>query len=236
MQNFEFQIYRYTFEEACPTFEELGRFLKIDSSDKDHPANVFINEILIKLCDNKEITGGYKVIPVENMNVKEGFLALNNTELKLGRQVCSYLQKSEYVALFVCTAGDIFTELTRQFNNRGDMLEAYITDAIGSLTVEKAMDKVQFQLEKTVKKQGFRITNRYSPGYCNWTVFGQKELFALLDKLPVPVSLTESCLMKPVKSVSGVVGIGKDVRKSEYACAVCGDKNCIYKSILNINS
>jgi hypothetical protein len=233
MQNFEFQIYRYTFKEVCPTFEEIGRFLKISPSEKEHPANIFIHEILNELYDNKEITGGYKILPVENPDVKESFIRLNNAELGLGRQVCSYLRKSEYAALFVCTAGGIFTELTHRFNSCGDMLEAYITDAIGSLTVEKATDNMQSQLEKTVKEQGLRITNRYSPGYCNWPVSGQRELFALLGKTPVPVSLTESCLMTPIKSVSGIIGIGKEVRKNKYACAVCGDKNCIYKSILN---
>lgn len=233
MQYSEFQIYSYTFKEIAPSPEEIGTFLKIDSSEKEHPANVFTGEILNKLHDNNEITGGYKLLTVDDLNVKEGFVACNNVKLKLGRQVCSYLRKSEYAALFVCTAGDIFTELTQQFNRRGDMLEAYITDSIGSLTVEKAMDDIQLQLEKKMAKQDLRITNRYSPGYCNWPVFGQKELFTLLGATDFPVSLTETCLMKPIKSVSGIIGIGKEVRKSEYACAVCGDKNCIYKSILN---
>lgn len=233
MQNSEFQTYRYTFKEVSPSLEEIGAFLKTDSSEKEHPVNVFTAEILNKLHDNKEITGGYKLLPIEDFNAKKGFIVCNKMELKLGRQVCSYLRKSEYLALFVCTAGDIFTELTQQFNHRGDMLEAYITDSIGSLTVEKAMDDIQWQLEKTMVKQNLRITNRYSPGYCNWPVFGQKELFTLLGENDFPVSLTETCLMMPIKSVSGIIGVGKEVRKSEYACAVCGDKNCIYKSILN---
>jgi hypothetical protein len=213
---------------VCPTFEEISRYLKIDTSEED-TISIFTDEIFNKLHNYKDITGGYKVLPVEHLNVKEGRLVLNNVELKLERKVCTYLRKSEYIALFVCTAGGIFANTDRRFNSCGDMLEAYIADAIGSLTVEKAMDGIQSQLEKTMSEQGLRMTNRYSPGYCNWSVSGQKELFALLGETPVPVSLTETCLMTPVKSVSGLIGIGKEVRKSEYACAACGDKNCIYK-------
>ncbi|MDR1631960.1 MAG: hypothetical protein LBR97_03625 [Dysgonamonadaceae bacterium] len=232
MQNNEFQTYGYTFKEVGLTPGEIARFLKVDPSEKEHPANVFIHEILNKLPDNKEITGGYRILPVDDLNVKEGRLACNNVELNPGRQVSTCLQKSEYIALFVCTAGDIFTGLTRRFNRRGDSLEAYITDAIGSLTVEKAMDGIQSQLEKAMKKRDLQITDRYSPGYCNWPVSEQKELFALLGETPVPVSLTGTCLMIPIKSISGVIGIGKEVRKSKYACAVCGDENCIYIKII----
>ncbi|MCI5917442.1 MAG: methionine synthase, partial [Bacteroidales bacterium] len=38
--------------------------------------------------------------------------------------------------------------------------------------------------------------------------------------------LTPSSLMVPIKSVSGVVGLGRDVRKLEYSCGLCNFKDC----------
>jgi len=36
--------------------------------------------------------------------------------------------------------------------------------------------------------------------------------------------------MKPVKSVSGIIGIGRDVKYAPYQCHACEDKNCIYRN------
>ena len=45
----------------------------------------------------------------------------------------------------------------------------------------------------------------YSPGYCGWNVTGQRALFAQLEPGELGLTLNESCLMYPVKSVSGVL-------------------------------
>ena len=48
-------------------------------------------------------------------------------------------------------------------------------------------------------------TLAYSPGYCGWPTSGQRALFAALAPEEVGVTLNDSCLMTPVKSVSGVL-------------------------------
>ena len=114
----------------------------------------------------------------------------------------------------------------------GELLEGYVVDIIGSIIVEKAMDTVQLEL-KSMKNQ---ITNRYSPGYCEWNVEEQKKLFSLLPDNFCNISLNDSALMLPIKSVSGFIGIGKDVRYHEYSCEKCNRTNCIYanKKVKNV--
>ncbi len=46
---------------------------------------------------------------------------------------------------------------------------------------------------------------RYSPGYCGWDITGQRKLFRALRPEEVGVTLRESCLMEPLKSISGVL-------------------------------
>jgi hypothetical protein len=112
-------------------------------------------------------------------------------------------------------------------------LEPDHLDTFGSLVAEKTADYLQTQLQMETTGSGLKITNRYSPGYCNWPVAGQQQLFELLPAgNPCRFSLTESMLMMPVKSVSGIVGIGKNVKRHEYACNVCSDKNCVYRKAL----
>ena len=78
---------------------------------------------------------------------------------------------------------------------------------------------------------GCNITNRYSPGYCGWDVAQQKELFSLFTSVFDFVRLGDSCLMNPIKSVSGIIGIGKDVKYNNYTCRICDSHNCLYKNL-----
>ena len=123
--------------------------------------------------------------------------------------------------------------MTNQLNEQGDIMEAYILDAIGSLTVENAMDKIQEQLKLEMTANGMKISNRYSPGYCNWHLSDQKPLFELIGENSTNIQLSDSCLMTPRKSVSGIIGIGKHLKHHQYGCAVCNNTTCIYRKILN---
>jgi hypothetical protein len=213
-------IDRFPFEEVCPDLQELQLFLKSTETDEDYPVNVAFREIMPQLADNPDIAGGYTIRKAAD------------TPLDVGAQVQGYMRGASHLALFVCTAGQVFTRLSVQYGKDGRHLEAFIVDAIGSLTVENAMNKIQAQLETLANETGMQISNRYSPGYCNWALTGQRALFEYMKNIPVNVSLTDSCLMLPIKSVSGIIGIGETVKKREYACQICNNKDCIYKKII----
>jgi len=68
---------------------------------------------------------------------------------------------------------------------------------------------MQGDLEKNMRDSGKKITNRYSPGYCGWDVTEQHKLFQLMPENYCGIKLTPSALMDPVKSISGIIGIGK---------------------------
>ena len=215
-----FHNFHFSFEEVQPLYEEIQTILKSKDFEDDYPVNSAVREIIPMLVDNDGIRCSYIIRKAENVTL--------NTGAQIGR----YMKKADYFAFFVCTAGKIFTDLTAHYNAVGNYLEAFVTDAIGSLTAEKVADNMQAQLEFEMQSEGLRISNRYSPGYCNWPVSGQRELFEQMNGFPIPVSLTESCLMLPIKSVSGVIGVGAHIRKYPYACQICKNKDCIYRKII----
>ncbi|HLP74716.1 MAG TPA: vitamin B12 dependent-methionine synthase activation domain-containing protein, partial [Bacteroidales bacterium] len=114
-------------------------------------------------------------------------------------------------------------------------LTGYIFDVAGSEIVEAATDLLQEDLRKSAEKEGLKITNRYSPGYCGWDVAEQHKLFTLLPGNYCGIKLTPSALMDPVKSVSGIIGIGKSVRNNPYTCKMCDMKDCIYRRLREKN-
>lgn len=111
----------------------------------------------------------------------------------------------------------------------GDLLRGYVYDVVGSEIVEAAADKMQDELEKTMHASGKGITNRYSPGYCGWDVIEQQKLFRLMPDNYCGITLSESSLMYPFKSVSGFIGAGKNVKRLPYACHLCDMEDCIYR-------
>jgi hypothetical protein len=90
---------------------------------------------------------------------------------------------------------------------------------------------MQDNLEKSAAESGLKITNRYSPGYCGWSVGEQHNLFSLIPYNYCGIRLTESALMDPVKSVSGIIGIGANVKSNPYTCKMCDMKDCIYRKV-----
>ncbi len=155
----------------------------------------------------------------------EGFSAAN-TFFSTGRTIAEALSGADTVALFVASAGRGIDAWAAEAARGGDPLEAYCIDTVGTVIAEAAADFVGVQVAARAAESGSKTTNRYSPGYCGWQVTEQRELFALLPPGFCDVNLTESCMMIPRKSVSGIIGIGAGVTRKPYGCAVCTDANC----------
>jgi len=139
----DFCAYSFSFGEVAPTIDEVLDFLQSADLDEEHPAVVFVRDTLNELNFDTAIRGGYVLENIDFLNVKTGLLQVDNVTLNLGRQVCGYIKEASQAAFFLCTAGNGFTKMTNRLNEQGDIMEAYIMDAIGSLTVEKAMDKIK---------------------------------------------------------------------------------------------
>lgn len=154
-------------------------------------------------------------------------LSVGATCLSVGRIISRYLRGSEGYAFFVCTAGVEFQYFQDQLKREGDMVKVFIADAMGSVIAEKTADRMEEVLQQEVARRGWLHTNRFSPGYCGWHVSQQQLLFPLFGGArPCGVQLTGSSLMLPIKSVSGVIGLGPEVRKLEYSCGLCDYKDC----------
>lgn len=148
-------------------------------------------------------------------------------DFSIGKIIARQLRGSQRYAFFVATAGEEFGEYLEAVSSGGDMVKTFIADAIGSVIAEKTADKMELSLEGLLSTTGWHHTNRFSPGYCGWHVSGQQTLFSLFPTgKPCGVTLTSSSLMLPIKSVSGVLGLGDEVRKLEYSCGLCDFKQC----------
>lgn len=195
------------------------------------------DEYLLGLIQNLMITckelalprAGFSILYDPLFETKEKVLKIADKEFQLGKTITAMLKKSEAVVFFVATIGDKVEALSKKYMKEGDALEGYIIDLIGSELAESATDYLHNYLQNLVESIGYGLSNRYSPGYCNWPVSDQQQLFELMHPVNCGISLNESFLMTPAKSVSGLMGIGKGMKRVDYKCRLCDDDKCILR-------
>ncbi len=189
-----------------------------------------IDEIILKLPHLCDIKAGYRITRVTKPEDRYDGLVIENKFFALDKIVTGQIKKAEEAALFVCTIGTGMENLSKKFLAEGDPAMGYLVDAVASSAVESATNALHDFIGYEMEKHGLKITNRYSPGYCNWSVSEQHLLFSLLPPKFCGVTLNESALMNPIKSVSGIIGIGAAVKRKEYICDRCGVKDCTYRA------
>jgi hypothetical protein len=140
-------------------------------------------------------------------------------------------EELERVAFCVCTIGPKLEERVTAHAKEGDMLAAVVLDAIGSAAAEAVARYANDRIEETAAAGGLKTSCRASPGYGDWDVKEQKNLFSLVPAGRIGVTLTESSMMVPRKSISFAVHISENpVRlRSEGSCRNCDLETCPYR-------
>ncbi len=157
----------------------------------------------------------------ENLNKKES-------------PVDSIFRKADDLGLFAFTIGD---NVSREIDNlfaTNEFALGSMLDSVASAGTDKAGDIIEDHFLNLLSNKG-EITHsnailRYSPGYCGWHISGQKKLFEYLHPEDIGVTLLDSFLMKPLKSISGLIVSGKkeihNFEDSYPFCQQCKTHSC----------
>ena len=122
-------------------------------------------------------------------------------------------ERADGLALFAATVGASVSERIRELFEENDPATALMLDGIASERAETAATLLARAFGDSLSERGSVTSDLgvlpYSPGYCGWHITGQRRLFSALKPERIGISLSESSLMSPLKSVSGVLVAGE---------------------------
>jgi hypothetical protein len=120
--------------------------------------------------------------------------------------------KADGLALFATTLGEGVSRTIQELFEANDPATACMLDGIASERAEAASQLLAEAFRKSLSERGLSRPGArvlpYSPGYCGWHITGQRKLFEALEPERIGITLSSTCLMSPIKSVSGVLVAG----------------------------
>ena len=199
-------------KDFSPDFKEVARYLgysRFVSPDQD------VSELLEKAA--REMQAVMKaqavfeifdltensVISTDSTTVTLRFADVTLQSRDLGRNLAGCSQ----VALLAATIGPQVDALIRRHSSL-DPVYASILQATGAMYIEELVDLVNSEIKKIAEAQGLKTKPRYSPGYGDVPLDIQKDFFRLLPCTRIGLTLMDTLIMAPEKSVTAFVGIG----------------------------
>ena len=188
-------------------------------------------EVLVDECLKEVLPRlSYKVCYTElSLNITEDICDFEHMKVK-SKDLVKNLQGCEKVILFTATIGVEIDRLITKYSHISPS-KALMFQATGTERIEALCDVFCEELEN---ERGKSLHPRFSPGYGDLPIEIQKEIFRLLGcSKSIGVTLNDSLLMSPSKSVTAFVGIGleKESQKNENKCAACEKTDCAYRGI-----
>jgi hypothetical protein len=147
----------------------------------------------------------WELVPVEE--VRHGTVMLRGGACLAGGPIAEVMADAQELALAVCTVGEPLTDRIRGLQKSGLRLRAVLLDELASMAVDTVRQQVCHRLSAEAEAAGQRAGVSLSPGESEWPLSEQAVVFSLVDASAIGVSLASTLLMRPLKSLSLVVGM-----------------------------
>ncbi len=146
------------------------------------------------------------------------------------RDLAGHLRGCGEAFLFALTLGPGVDALIRRYNLT-ELPFVPVLQACAAAYTEECADSAQRELESWAAERGLYLRPRFSPGYGDFPLEAQKFFFSALDiTKKIGISLTDSFLMVPMKSITAVLGVSADPSLCHVGkCMTCPADNCPFR-------
>lgn len=111
------------------------------------------------------------------------------------------------------------------------MSDAVIYQAVAAAMIETYCDTVGDAIRREAAEKGLYCRPRFSPGYGDFSIEHQRDISRLLDTpRKIGLTVTESLLLAPIKSVTAVIGLSPSADNCHRkGCEECGKTDCAFR-------
>ena len=200
---------------------EAIRYLGYGRHAIDEPTYALIETCLRELDELASTKFIYRIFERsyldENLNIRSNNLAKN-------------LRGCQEVVLMAITLGTEVDRLLQKYE-KINMAKAVVFQACAAATLEQHCDKFVNELAEELKREGKYLRPRFSPGYGDFSILHQKQILDTLEATKkIGLTLTDSYMLVPTKSVTAVIGISDtDERCHKSGCEVCDKLDCTFR-------
>lgn len=145
--------------------------------------------------------------------------------------LAKHLQHCQQVIALSATIGETVEDKITEMFSTGDYTLAVLLEAGATTLVEQIADYAGQLIDKNLQKKGLKTTSRFSPGYADWNLSAQAEFLPLTHGDKINITLTESMMLVPRKSITAIIGIKNNTATvcptKANKCDTCSNKdNC----------
>ena len=176
--------------------------------------------------------GIYSLIKIISFTSKGRINLENELSFRFAKSIIDQLKGVSHFFIGVVTIGDLLETKVSELFSQGEYPRALALDAVGTVAVEDFSRRVRKLARQEIKEQGFKTSRHFSPGYGGWEVSQQEIIFKSIPADNIGVRLTKGCMMLPQKSLSWIIGAGKEMiisSEEDNNCGNCQSKSCNYK-------
>ncbi|MDD3705344.1 MAG: vitamin B12 dependent-methionine synthase activation domain-containing protein [Clostridiaceae bacterium] len=208
--------------------KEALRYMGHRGQSIDYNTAKLLDDCIAELKDISKNSFLYEIFDIERR--AEGLYLKGTTLVLHGKDIAGHLQRAEKCAIMAMTLG-IEVDMRIAYYSKTDLTKGLVLDACATAAAESLCDTVQGKVKAEAKSMGFETTSRYSPGYGDFSIGIQKELTKVLKTYErLGLSVNESSIMIPRKSVTAIIGMQKEgCIKNSFKCSECENKYCLYR-------
>ena len=198
-------VYTKTYTAPPVNQREILRYIGAKDASVSTELDGMIRECLAEA--EKKLT--YKVLYGEfelkvGKSIMLADIEINSESLKKNLSGC------DSAFLFAASVGIEIDRLIARYSAISPA-RALVFDGIGAERIESLCDAFCREMAENKAREGYVLRPRFSAGYGDFGIEVQKDIFRLLDcPRKIGLSLTDSMLMSPSKSVTAVIGVCKN--------------------------
>lgn len=207
--------------------KEALRYLGYRSQEPDAKTWQLLEEAVSELEQDSIPKSIYRELACEvtGTQVELGPLTIQSGHLAKNLKGC------EKAVLLAATIGRTADLMIKKYSVT-NMAKAAVVQAAGASGIEDYVDEIEEEIRKNAELRGLYLRPRFSPGYGDFSLEYQKEVFQLLEcSKRIGITLTEGNLMMPSKSVTAVIGLTSRKQESchKKSCGSCQKTDCEFR-------